>query len=1009
MRAPCAGLMICLSWACRRKMKIISVESASPSSDTGLLTFATRAKIRSSFLPLFLTGDPTMTLTPRISVPFRCIDRPLTGRASQPGAHFFTVIPLLLAALLLGACGPVSLTEEEHFQRALELQASGETRAAVIEWKNVLQKNRSNMDARLQLGLIHLDLGDLAAARSELQRAADLGMEPGVVRLPLARVWLMEGNYNRVLEELDLEDFAAGEESVRAQVLLLRGEALAAQNRPNAAMEAFEEALLLAPDLGLAHVGMAAVHAAQGRPEDARDRLQTALGMEPRLHQGWNLLGDLERSEGRLEAAEAAYGEAIQHGPSPYFFHMKRALTRMALEDTPGMEEDLRAMRRLGPRQPGTSYVQGLIYYQQSHFAEAQTAFEEALSRAPDFQPAIFFLGASHFAQQRWRQAEHNLERFLRAHPESDDAARLLALVRVQAGDLATAEGLLRPVLGRSPDDVLALNLMGNLYLARGEHDEGIGHLRRLTSIRPEDPTTRATLAAGLLQAGEREEGMRELEAAIEQAPGQHALEVVYIVQLLQGQEHDAALEAIARLQEELPDNPLPHNLRAVAYMGKGDVGLAREALLEGLQIAPGDPAISSNLAQIALQGGDRNEARRIYRESLRKHPGDVAISLRLGQLEAEDGNLGAMRTVLEQSIERFPEALSPRLVLASYHLSQNEPRRALALLESVRESAADDLQMLDLLARSQIAAGQNVHAVTTLRALASRVPESGEIRFRLGTRFEQAGSHSEARTQYRRALELEPPHAQALQSLAVLELRQGRHDQALALAGRMQREEGVAAEGYAIEGRVHSSAGSHEAAALAFEQAYALTPSAENAVALALVQQLLGRGKEAAELLGTRLAEHPDETAVRFQLAKALMATGDNPGAIREYEDLVGTLPDNVIVLNNLAFLYQAQGDERALKYAKRAHALAPENPAIADTLGWVLVNRGETERALPLLETARRALPEQPEVRFHYAVALVKAGRRAEARHELAELLDQVGAFPRREEAHALLQELR
>jgi cellulose synthase operon protein C len=949
-----------------------------------------------------------MTLIPRLPVLFGSIQGSAAGLPKGSASHARRVLLLLLAALLLGACGQVSLTEEQHFQRALEAEASGELRAAMIEWKNVLQKNPSNADARVRLGLLNLELGDLPAARAELQRAVDLGTEPAVVGPPLARVWLMEGNYQRVLDELDPSDFAAEPAADRAQVLLLRGEAFAAQNRPDAAMGAFEEALALAPDLALAHVGIAAVHAAQGRPDEARAQLQTALAMAPRLHQGWNLLGDLQRSEGQLEAAEAAYGEAIQHGPSPYFFHLKRALTRMALQDMPGMQQDLQAMRRLGPREPSTAYVQGLVHYQQGRYAEAQTAFEDALSRAPDFQPAIFFLGASQFAQQRWRQAEHNLERFLRAHPESDDAARLLALVRVQEGDLARAEGLLRPVLGRNPDDVLALNLMGNLYLARGEHDEGIGHLRRLTAIQPENPATRATLAAGLLRAGERDEGLRELEAAIEQAPGQHGLEVAYIVQLLQGQEYDAALEAIARLQEALPDNPLPYNLRAAAFMGQGDLGRAREALMEALQMAPGDPAVSSNLAQMALQDGDREEARRLYRESLQEHPGHVGVSLRLAQLEAEDGNVLAMRRVLEQSIERYPEVLAPRLVLGRYHLSQNEPRRALALLEPARQSAADDVQMLDLHARAQIAAGQNVQAVTTLRALAQRVPESAEARFRLGAGFEQADSLSEARTQYRRALELEPTHAQALQSLAALELREGRPDETLALARRMQQQETVAAAGHALEGRVHTAAGRHEQAARAVEQAYALGPSAEYAVALGLAQQQLGQPEAAAELLGTRLAEYPDETAVRFHLAQALMATGDNAGAIREYEDLVQTLPENVVVLNNLAFLYQAEGDERALEYAERAYARAPDNPAVADTLGWVLVNSGEVERALPLLQIARQMLPDRPEVRYHYATALARSGHRAEARQELAALLNEVETFPQREEAEALLRGL-
>jgi len=122
-----------------------------------------------------------------------------------------------------------------------------------------------------------------------------------------------------------------------------------------------------------------------------------------------------------------------------------------------------------------------------------------------------------------------------------------------------------------------------------------------------------------------------------------------------------------------------------------------------------------------------------------------------------------------------------------------------------------------------------------------------------------------------------------------------------------------------------------------------------------------------------------------------------------------VRALPENVVVLNNLAFLYQAEGDDRALEYAERAHARAPDNPAVADTLGWVLVNQGEVERALPLLETARRALPESPEVRYHYATALARADRADEAREELTSLLNEVDDFPQRADAEALLQTLR
>ncbi len=51
----------------------------------------------------------------------------------------------------------------------------------------------------------------------------------------------------------------------------------------------------------------------------------------------------------------------------------------------------------------------------------------------------------------------------------------------------------------------------------------------------------------------------------------------------------------------------------------------------------------------------------------------------------------------------------------------------------------------------------------------------------------------------------------------------------------------------------------------------------------------------------------------MRPHLARSSVGIGHHPGAIREYEDLMQALPENVVVLNNLAFLYQTEGDDRA------------------------------------------------------------------------------------------------
>jgi len=60
------------------------------------------------------------------------------------------------------------------------------------------------------------------------------------------------------------------------------------------------------------------------------------------------------------------------------------------------------------------------------------------------------------------------------------------------------------------------------------------------------------------------------------------------------------------------------------------------------------------------------------------------------------------------------------------------------------------------------------------------------------------------------------------------------------------------------------------------------------------------------------------------------------------------------------LAWAYAGAGDyDRAAAYARRAWALAPANPATAETLGWALYRRGDAAQGLALIQAARRGRP--------------------------------------------------
>jgi tetratricopeptide (TPR) repeat protein len=134
------------------------------------------------------------------------------------------------------------------------------------------------------------------------------------------------------------------------------------------------------------------------------------------------------------------------------------------------------------------------------------------------------------------------------------------------------------------------------------------------------------------------------------------------------------------------------------------------------------------------------------------------------------------------------------------------------------------------------------------------------------------------------------------------------------------------------------------------------------------------------------------------------------NAAAISEYSRLVEDHPADPTALNNLACLYQREGELRkARELAERAFKISPGDAHIGDTLGWILLDQGEADAALTYLNAANLRAPQDLNIQYHLAVALYRVGRAADARILLESLLGSFGSFANRAEAEKLMQELK
>ena len=204
------------------------------------------------------------------------------------------------------------------------------------------------------------------------------------------------------------------------------------------------------------------------------------------------------------------------------------------------------------------------------------------------------------------------------------------------------------------------------------------------------------------------------------------------------------------------------------------------------------------------------------------------------------------------------------------------------------------------------------------------------------------------------------------------------------------------------------------EAVALLEKSAAAHPADRAISVGLARLYAAGGDPGKAEALLTDRVKESPDDLAIRRALADVYLLDKKYDAAASEETRILSDRPDDVVALNNLAWLHQQRGDlDKARELAEKAVAAAPPTASatgmIKDTLGWVLLAQGDVQAALPHLEAASAALPGNPEIQYHVAVALQRAGRASDARAVLEKLLGSGASFASKAEAEKLLDELK
>ena len=348
-------------------------------------------------------------------------------------------------------------------------------------------------------------------------------------------------------------------------------------------------------------------------------------------------------------------------------------------------------------------------------------------------------------------------------------------------------------------------------------------------------------------------------------------------------------------------------------------------------------------------------------------------------------------------------------VVSANKYLKQRKYREAILELRNALGKNPEDHEIRLTLARTLHMLGRYPEAEVEYRAVLAAATVSYDARLGLARLLLVTTRKDAAMNELREAIRLQPNAAEPHLLLARILRIDGDFSHAVEesrVALMVNPDHPDAREQYittAIEGRFFTDALREAAAG---HRKYPADIKLLGYQALAL--QGLGRFDEADTLLREAAAGDPQAAHPWLFMGDLLLLRKEYQAALKCYEEGLKRDPKNIKVMNNIASLTTERGFD-----LKRAHQLAaylnwkyPNNPAYADTLGWVLVKQGEAELSMPYLRQAVVGAPQNPEHRYHLGAALLSTGYREQGRKELEAALRLGTDFDGAPRARTLLE---
>ncbi|HUE03566.1 MAG TPA: tetratricopeptide repeat protein [Bryobacteraceae bacterium] len=596
--------------------------------------------------------------------------------------------------------------------------------------------------------------------------------------------------------------------------------------------------------------------------------------------------------------------------------------------------------------------------------ASAVAEYRKAISVKPPDTAIRMQLARALAADRQFPEAEQIYKQLVNQDKALVQAYNELYGIYLVQHQIADAEQILKTGAAANPKQVSFLVSLASFYSALHRHDEMVATLNQIKGhVKDYD---RAYLVVGdfYFRSGDLGEAYKQYTEGIAKDPKQKPTYQKRMIEVLMRQNRRMeAADINTAILKENPKDSDARGLQASFLLDRGDLQKAISELQAVVNAAPDNFVARYNLGRAHVARGEWEQARQQFTAAFHERPDYLPARLALAQLQV-------MRSDFDAALKSVGEILQID--------RRNGPARMIEAASLLGEKKYDDARRL-------------------LLAIRQANPTAPDIDFSLGMVSLKEGKLKESEDIFRKAYAANPKDARGLVGLVETLSAEGHFDQAIQFLQSELAKSPTRNDLQMTLGNVALRAGNFDLAIAQFQTV--LNELDKNSRVRGEVYFRLGiTMRKKGDVNGAILALYkarealPENSLVVNELALALDTAGRKPEAETAYDQAVKLDPQNAYALNNLAFLIADSGGgdlDQALTYAQRAKQVMPNLPEVSDTLGWIYLKKNMSDSAMDIFQELVEKMPQNATYRYHLGMAYAQKGDKVKALRELQQAL--------------------